>query len=168
MCSVPVCPSQITTAPFWQPFLAWITLPLNGALPWLSFPDSKAIWQVKECLNSTHRCSIGRHFQFLVTHVLSECKASSCNTAGHYRLILRKVHHQPPTGLELGTLRREGLWDLAAYLFSPYLVPGKHRGREQAALWARLSPNQQKWWLEMIGLHLILLLICSAVFIVLW
>lgn len=78
----------------------------------------------------------------------------------------RKVHHQSTTGLGHETLRQDDIWDLAAQEFSPYLIPsghpripGKHRGREQAALCVWLSSFEHKWLLEMIKLHLILLLI---------
>lgn len=42
-----------------------------------------------------------------------------------YRLVLRKVHQQLSTGLGEGALRREGVWELAAYQFSPYLILGE-------------------------------------------
>lgn len=100
MFSVPACPSQVTLLCSGGPSWHRVTLQLNGGLPWLSSPDRKAIWQVKEHLNSTYRCFMGRQFQSHVTHVSSERKASS-NRAGDHGLILRKVHHQSPTGLEL-------------------------------------------------------------------
>lgn len=71
----------------------------------------------------------------------------------HYSLVLRKVHHQSSTGPGHGTQRREGIWDLAAYQFSPYLISGEwlRSPWETQRQGAGLSLCEQKRLLEMIG-----------------